>query len=258
MAITYSEKGIRLLEQAKKMEDVSKKYGISYCTIEDKEYPSVLRNIADFPYVIYYRGDIGILNQNKNIAVIGTRKSSDVGVHLSYKAGEMVGDKGINLVNGLALGCDTEALKGALSKGGKCAAVLPCGLDQVQPKSNLKLAEKILEYGGCLLSEYPVGTIAERYRYVERDRLQSGVSQGVLMIEAEEKSGTMHTINFALKQRKRLACYYHGLLKGASGNRYLESLGKAQILKTEEELSLFIDSLLSEEEYEQLSFEFLV
>ena len=188
MAAMYSEKGIRSLEQAKRMEDVSKKYGVSYCTIEDKE----------------------------------------------------------------------EALKGVLSKGGRCAAFLPCGLDQVQPKSNLRLAERILEYGGCLLSEYPVGTIAERYRYVERDRLQSGVSQGVLMIEAEEKSGTMHTINYALKQRKRLACYYHGLLDGASGNRYLESLGKAQILKTEEELSLFIDSLLSEEEYEQLSFEFLV
>jgi DNA processing protein len=114
---------------------------------------------------------------------------------------------GITVVNGLALGCDTYALKGALSVGGKCIAVMPCGLDQIVPKSNYYLARTILENGGLLISEYPIGTKLEKYMYVERDRLQSTVSDAIIVIEASYQSGTMHTVRAARRQGKPTACY---------------------------------------------------
>ncbi|MDO4330353.1 MAG: DNA-processing protein DprA [Lachnospiraceae bacterium] len=252
----YSENDKSKMEQARQLKAISAQYGISYCTLEDERYPSELRKIVNRPPVLYYRGDIEIMNQNKNLAVIGSRNFSAAGAKLSYHTGKIIGKSGFNLVNGLAIGCDTEALKGALSANGRCIAIMPCGLEQIQPKSNQKLAEAIVEKGGCLLSEYPVGTRLEKYRYVERDRLQSGVSQGVLVVEAEEKSGTMHTARFALSQCKRLACYWYKMLEFSSGNQYLEEGKKAQILKSEQDLMNFIKSI-SSEEYEQISFEFI-
>ena len=125
---------------------------ILLCREEDKCYPAILRGITGMPSFLYYRGDIEILNQNKNIAIVGSRHSSDMGLRLAYETGRLAAEKGFNVVNGLALGCDAEAIKGAISVGGKCAVVLPCGLENVQPKSNRYLAEQILENGGCLLS----------------------------------------------------------------------------------------------------------
>jgi DNA processing protein len=232
------------------------RYEIFSCNVEYEYYPSALKSLQAMPRMLYYKGAIEIINRNKNVAVIGTRQSSESGMRLSYEAGRTVGELGLNLVNGLALGCDTEAIKGALSVGGKCIAIMPCGLDQIQPKSNRKLAEEILDQGGCLLSEYPAGTGIEKYRYVERDRIQSGISQGVLVIEAEEKSGTMHTANAAIRQNKRLACYYHELLKHSSGNKYLESSGKAEVLKTKTDMEDFLERVLQGEQFEQLSFHF--
>lgn len=229
---------------------------IFYCEKNSDKYPEGLRKIFDLPPAMYYKGAIEIINQHKNIAVIGSRKASPSGMKLSYETGRLVGMAGINLVNGLALGCDTEALKGALSVGGKCVAVMPCGLEQIQPKSNQRLADEIVEKGGCLLSEYPVGEKLQKYNYVERDRLQSGISQGVLIIEAEKNSGTMHTANFALKQYKRLACYHYKIFEMASGNWYLEESGKAEILKSTEELQEFLTDILQEVEYEQMSLTF--
>lgn len=258
MMIQYSEKDKRKLEQAEKMRSVLNDQGISFCTRNDKVYPKGLRELAGMPPVLYYKGNVEIINQYKNIAVIGTRKPSEAGGRLAYESGEMVGKANVNLVNGLALGCDTEALKGALAVNGKCVVIMPCGLEEVLPKANQKLAEEIVEKGGCLLSEYPIGTKVQKYHYVERDRLQSGISQGILVVEAEMKSGTMHTAEFAIKQYKRLACYYYKLLSLNSGNQYLESSGKAQVLKEKKELEILIEKVLSESDYEQLTFENLI
>lgn len=252
----YSDKDREKIEKASQTRDIAKQYGISYCTLEEERYPYGLREISGRPPVIYYRGNIEIVNHQKNIAVIGSRKSSLPGLKLSYETGKTVGRAGLNLVNGLALGCDTEAIRGALSAEGRCVVILPCGLDSIQPKSNQKLAEEIIQAGGCLLSEYPVGTAPQKYRYVERDRLQSGISQGVLVVEAEENSGTMHTAGFASSQYKRLACYYYKLLELSSGNRSLEASGKAQVLKSADDLQAFLQSILTEASYEQLSFDF--
>lgn len=237
---------------------ICEKYKIAECKKNEKDYPHELRKLSDAPDIVYYVGDISIINKYKNIAVIGSRKISSSGSKLAFDTGNMVGESGINLVNGLALGCDTEALRGSLAAGGRCVAIMPCGLEQIQPKSNEKLAKEIIDKGGCLLSEYPEGTKLQKYQYVQRDRLQSGISQGVVIIEAEEKSGTMHTANFAQKQSKRLACYYYKLLELASGNKYLEDTGKAQILKSMRDAQNFIDEISEETEFEQLSLDTLL
>lgn len=257
MIIQYSDKEKRKLEQTEKMRDKMKKDGIAICKRDEEQYPRILRQLSGMPPVLYYKGNIGILNQQKSIALIGTRTPSDAGKTLSYESGRRIGTANINLVNGLALGCDTEALKGALAAGGKCVAVMPCGLDEIIPKANQRLAEEILEKGGCLISEYPPGTKVQKYSYVQRDRLQSGVSREVVIVEAELKSGTMHTAEFAMRQHKRLACYYYKMLELHSGNRYLEDTGKAQVLKSLEDMDVLIANVLAEneDEYEQLTLE---
>lgn len=235
------------------MDDIFKKTNILSCTPEDEKYPHGFRNLVQIPQILYYMGAIDIINCNKNIAVIGSRKCSEAGIRLSYETGRVLGAHGVNVVNGLALGCDTEALRGALSVDGKCVAIMPCGLDEIQPKSNQKLADEILKKGGCIISEYPVGTGIKKYQYVERDRLQSGVSQGVVVIEAERESGTMHTADFAMRQYKRLACYYHALLEHSSGNHYLEQNGKTQVLQSANDVIEFVNSISFEDTYQQMS-----
>lgn len=226
------------------------------CDRMDNKYPNSLKKLTGMPPLLYYKGDIEILNRHKNIAVIGSRKSSLEGRKLAFETGCIVAELGMNIVNGLALGCDAQAFKGALSVGGKCVAIMPCGLEQIQPKSNYGLAEEILEKGGCLISQYPVGAAVREYQYVERDRLQSGVSQGVLIVEAQAQSGTMHTANFAMKQYRRLACYCHQIVNMASGNKLLEENGKANILRTERDLRTFLKEVSQEEIFEQIVLDF--
>lgn len=253
MGKEYSTKDIEKLNIAEKVKEQSASLGISYCTIEDKCYPNALKELSDRPVVLYYKGEIGILNAYKNIAVIGSRNCSFKGRELAFKTGRLLAGDGMVVVNGLALGCDTEALRGALDILGKCVAIMPCGLDNIQPKSNRGLAQKIIDAGGCILSEYSVGTSLAKYQYVERDRLQSGVSQGIVIVEAEKQSGTMHTAEFAARQRRRLACYYHKLLEMSSGNKYLADSGKAVSIRDEEEALAFARGLPQTEIYQQMS-----
>ena len=119
--------------------------------------------------------------------------------------------------------------------------------------SNKELANRILDCGGCILSEYPENTKPERYSYVQRDRLQSGLSSGVIIIEADEKSGTMHTARFALSQSRRRACYYSALLKNCSGNKKLIDSNKASSLLEDSDVYDFLKEIKNQVEYQQLS-----
>ncbi|MDD3367424.1 MAG: DNA-processing protein DprA [Lachnospiraceae bacterium] len=228
-------------------------YTIEVCKQENIEFPDALLHMKKCPSLLYYMGDISILKQQKSIAVVGSRNASLKGLDLSYQTGKAVCEAGFNLVNGLAIGCDTEALKGALSIGGKCIAVMPCGLDQIVPKENKWLVQEILKNKGCLISEYAISVPPRRYQYVERDKIQSGISSGVVIIEAEEQSGTMHTADFALKQYKRLACYSEKLLEKASGNRALACKNEVKILHEKDDLNLFFKEVREDKLYEQMS-----
>ena len=157
------------------------------------------------------------------------------------------------MVNGLAVGCDTEALLGALDCNGRCVVILPGGLNQIYPKQNENLAERIVNTGGCLISEYPPDVKPQKYTFVERDRIQSGVSQGVLVIETRSDGGTMHTANAAVRQAKRLAVYASELLKNATGNQLLEAQHKASVIRNSQMLEEFMMNLPDIEENRQLS-----
>lgn len=228
-------------------------YEILKCDSTDIKYPKALKMLNRKPKCIYYAGDIEIMNRNKSVAIIGSRTCSDHARQLAFEAGKMAAEKRINVVNGLAIGCDTAALLGALDYNGKCVAIMPGGLNQIYPKQNEKLAERIINTGGCLISEYSPDTKPQKYTFVERDRIQSSVSQGILVIEATNNSGTMHTANFAIQQEKRLAVYASALLKYSTGNQLLEEQHCASIIQSSQMLEDFMICLPDIEENMQLS-----
>lgn len=219
------------------------------------DYPDRLASIFRPPSELYYRGGIDVIDQRRSVAVIGSRRASDRGIAAAYRIGCELGRRGISVVNGLALGCDTHALRGALAAGGTCVAVMPCGLDQIVPHANAGLAERLLAGGGCLLSEYPPQAPVRRYQYVERDRLQSGISDGVIVVEAECDSGTMHTVRYAIRQGRRLACVDSRLVRYASGNRWLEQQGGVRVIRDMAGLNAFIAEIQEDPVYRQMTFD---
>ena len=148
-------------------------------------------------------------------------------------------------MSGLALGCDTVAHKACLARAGKTIAVLAHGLDVIYPKENIYLAEEILDKGGLLLSEHPVGVLPEANHYIQRNRLQSGLSNAVAVIEMELESGTMFTVQFAELQKRMIGCINHPLEHQihpkANGNQMLLATKRAYPLGTVDEIEYFIE-----------------
>lgn len=176
-----------------------KKHNIQIININSKKYPKNLRNIYDPPISLYVMGNVDILNQN-NIAIIGCRNCSKYGENQAKIFAYNLAKNKINIVSGLAKGIDSFAHIGALYAKGKTIAVLGNGLHTIYPEENKTLAKKIIEKGGCIISEYPLGTKPLKYNFPARNRIISGISNGILVIEAKEKSGTLITIDFALEQ----------------------------------------------------------
>lgn len=226
-------------------------YDILKCEEGDGLFPKAFSNLKGMPKLIYYKGDISILNSNKAIAIVGSRGCSEAALAFSRDAGRQAAESGLVVVNGLALGCDTAAILGALDAKGKCAVIMPGGLNKIYPKSNESLAERILDMGGCLISEYEADAEPKKYTYVQRDRLQSAASQGVLVVEASLESGTMHTIEAAMKQHRKLAAYVSGIVSGGA-NKYVVEKGNRAVSNISELRDYYI-SLEKEMEYEQLS-----
>ncbi len=192
-------------EQLRKSEDV----GIRASSFFDETYPARLRSIPDPPAVLFVKGNSQGLNFENTLAVVGTREPTDYGQRVSRRLAAIAVDMGFSIVSGLAHGCDTFAHEGCVEAAGTGIAVLAHGLDKVYPAANKKLAQRLLEHGGCLVSEYPIGITPMRTAFAERDRIQSGLSDGVLVIETDVKGGTMHTVNFARQQKRTLACIDH-------------------------------------------------
>ena len=185
----------------------SDKNGINYITILDDDFPNRLKYINDPPVIIYYKGNKKCILDDKSIAIIGTRTPTSHGEKISERLGYLFGKDNFVVVSGLAKGCDEFAHKGCVNIGGRSIAVLPCGLDTIYPARNKELAKLIIANNGCIVSEYPVGVKAFKSYFIDRDRIQSALSQAILVIESAEKSGTMHTVGFCIAQNKILACY---------------------------------------------------
>jgi DNA processing protein len=168
-------------------------------------YPEVLAHIPAPPQALYYAGVslVGLLKRPR-VAIVGSRKISPYGQQVTNQLASQLAEQGVVIVSGLALGVDALAHKAALAAGGTAIAVLPGPLDRIVPTTNRRLAQRILDQGGVLVSEYDSGAITFRQNFVARNRLVSGLADAVLITEAGEKSGSLHTARFAHDQNREV------------------------------------------------------
>lgn len=229
--------------------DKCEKLGINILNTTDESFPLRLKYIQDPPVLLFTKGNIECLNQELSVAIIGTREPSKYGDICSELFGKKFAEKGLVVVSGLAKGVDTTGHRGCLLAKGQTVAVLAQGLDTgIYPSENRPLAQQILDENGCWFSEYSLGVRGRSNFFVERDRLQAGLSAGVVVIETDIKGGTMHTVGFCLDQTKPLGCLSHPekFLVGnnkARGNRHLIDQGKAHPLFSPEDIDLFISKM---------------
>jgi len=174
---------------------------IKIIKIGDEDYPEKMKHIYRPPLKLYVVGNTEILNK-KGIAIIGCRNCSEYGACNAYKFGYELAKKELNIISGFARGIDTYGHKGAIDAKGKTIAVLGSGLDVIYPPENKNLYKKILASEGVIISEYPLGSKPEKYHFPARNRIISGLSDGVLVVEAKRKSGTLITVDYALEQGK--------------------------------------------------------
>lgn len=179
-----------------------KQLGLTLLCFDDADYPALLANIYRPPMVLYIKGDPRVLNQ-PGLAVVGSRAATSYGLKIARDLSSQLAAMGLVIVSGLALGIDTAAHAGALAVGGKTVAVLGSGLDVLYPPSNQRLAEQI-SCTGAMVSEYPLGTKPDSFRFPARNRIISGLTRGVLVVEAAQRSGSLITARLALEEGREV------------------------------------------------------
>ena len=194
----------RELEDGEKILEDCARLNIHVLTMKDHRYPRRLRGIYDAPLLLYYKGTLPEVDALASIGVVGTRKPSVYGLQMAQRMGAALADRGALVVSGLAKGIDGAAMMGALNQGVAAVGVLGCGADVVYPKSNRELFLQT-ECQGCILTEYAPGTPPHAWNFPRRNRIISGLSCGVVVVEAPEKSGALLTARMALvcHSRKR-------------------------------------------------------
>jgi len=195
-------------------------------SLNAKGYPARLRQIVQAPEKLFVTGvSLEKLLTQPCVAIVGSRKVSAYGKAVTTKLAGELARQGIVIISGLAIGVDALAHRAALEAGGPTIAVLPCGLDRIYPANHYRLAQEIIKQGGALVTEYPAGAITYPYNFVARNRIVSGLSDGVLIPEAARKSGTLHTAHFALEQGKEVMAVPGSITSQTSG-------GTNNLLKT--------------------------
>src|SRR5580693_2423539 len=175
--------------------------GVTVVSVADAAYPPRLKEIYDPPAIVYVRGDVEILTQ-PGIAVVGTRHPTPYGSGMAERLACDLAAQGLVIISGMARGVDTASHRGAFSAKGKTLAVLGTGVDVIYPKENSRLSEQIVALGGAIISEFPLGTSPFPQNFPIRNRIISGMSIGVLVVEAAEYSGTRITARCALEQNR--------------------------------------------------------
>jgi DNA processing protein len=178
--------------------------GADVLVLDDGTYPALLREIADPPITLYVRGQWEACLDAPCVAIVGSRRCSTYGQNVALMLARDLATRGVTIVSGLARGIDAAAHRGALDAGGRTVGVLGTGIDEVYPRDHKKLAEEILARGGALVSQFPLGTppIPENFPY--RNRIISGLSLGVLLVEAAENSGSLITARLAMEQSREV------------------------------------------------------
>ncbi|HWP98570.1 MAG TPA: DNA-processing protein DprA [Syntrophomonadaceae bacterium] len=193
-AILQARKSVNLNHYG---EELSKQ-PMSLVTWDDPEYPEALKHIAQKPYLLYYRGRLDCL-QVLCVAVVGSRRPTAYGRRTAHCLGQDMASRQVTVVSGLARGIDTEAHKGAIEGKGFTAAVLGSGIDVMYPRENRRLFDEVCEEG-LVVSEFPPGTPPDARNFPRRNRIISGLSRGVVVVEARSRSGALITADFALEQ----------------------------------------------------------
>lgn len=175
---------------------------INKVTQKHPAFPSALKTIPSPPKQLYILGDLTPLAHSRSLAIVGSRAATPYGRQITTTLAGEAAARGLTIISGLALGVDALAHQAALDSGGYTIAVTANGLDIIQPSSNRDLALAILKSGGAIISEYPPGTPPLKQHFIARNRLVSGLADGLLITEASERSGSLHTANFALEQGK--------------------------------------------------------
>lgn len=175
--------------------------GIQICTVDDEHYPSLLSEIHDAPPMLYHIGDL-LPSDIHSLAIVGTRRATTYGQDIAHYFAQELSQAGLTIISGLAVGIDTSAHQGALDAGGRTIAVLANGLQEIYPAENKYLAEHIVRTGGAIISEYPPTTNPDGRHFPVRNRLISGLSLGVLIVEAPKGSGALYTASAAIDQNR--------------------------------------------------------
>ena len=216
-------------------------------TIFDDMYPKKLASLGNKkPVVLYLRGNMDLLNSD-SIAVVGTREPSEHTKNMEEQfVKRLVTYHNVTVVSGLALGCDKIAHEVTLDNSGYTLAVLPSGFNKITPKSNKVLADRILANNGLLMTEYAPDADASKYTFVDRDAIIAAISHGTLVMQCGIKSGTMHTVDAAVKMKRRIACYA-GMLNMDiyDGNRIMIDDKGSEMVNSDAELELFVKKALS-------------
>lgn len=183
--------------------------------ITDPRYSFILKGINNPPQVLYCRGNVDLLNK-KGVAIVGTRQASQKGLAIAERLAIAFGGMGYTIISGLAKGIDTAAHVGALKSGAPTIAVLATGVDpeSIYPQENKELAEEIVKNGGLLISEHSPGTGVQKENFPKRNRIQSGLSMGVIPVQTGVNGGTQHTIRFAQEQKRLLVVPDPAILDG--------------------------------------------
>lgn len=216
---------------------------IKTISIKDDNYPKLLKEIKSAPEVLYMRG--GIFPEENCFAIVGARLCSPYGKQVSLEIAGELAEAGLTIVSGLAPGIDTAAHQAVVERKKRTIAVLGTGIDEksIYPQSNLGLSRKILEDGGCLLSEYPPGTPGSKFTFPQRNRIISGLSLGILVVEAKEKSGALITAEWARKQGRKIFAVpgpIHSL--NSKGPHYLIKKG-AELVESADDILRELSSL---------------
>lgn len=203
-----------------------KKAGGDILILDDGSFPDLLRQIDDPPITLYVRGDWQACLEQPCVGVIGSRNCSTYGKNSAEMLSRELAARGITIVSGLARGIDTSAHRGAIEAKGRTIGVLGTGLDSIYPKENTRLADEILDKGGALFTQFPLGTPPLKDNFPYRNRIISGLSLGVLIVEASERSGSLITARLAMEQNREVMAVPGNITSGNSfGTNYLIKAG---------------------------------
>ncbi len=210
--------------------------GIKVVTIKEKKYPFLLKSIYDPPPLLYYKGQL--IKTENTIAIVGSRKATPYGKKVAEQISKRLSEIGLTIISGMARGIDSYSHKGALIAGKETIAVLGCGVDVIYPSENKGLYNKIIEKG-TIISEFPPGSQPVPWHFPARNRIISGLSLGVIVVEAAEKSGALITTDYALEQGREVFS-----IPGPITSKY--STGTNNLIKQGAKLVNSIEDILEE------------